>query len=209
MPINSIITVLIQFWRLSMNHLYRMLLTSFNDSCIFGIVLLGSLAIVLRRLSKFSLPVVAVELPLLALNDEQIDALPKELCATLLNGSSTTLPLLDVDGPASNLKERNRKKWFHWGIAMFKFSWNTLFTGFPIRSIIRRDRLVRAAICWLRKLFIEIVRSRWQMILNYCLYRWWGWCYRCAVFCCFGIFFWMCCTRCITFGSLNITLSFA
>lgn len=83
---------------------YRMLLTSFNDSCILAIVLLGSLDIVFKRLSRFSLPVVAVELPLFALNDEQIDALPKELYAILLNGSSTTLALFDVDGPASNLQ---------------------------------------------------------------------------------------------------------
>lgn len=77
-----------------------MLLTSFNDSCRLAIVLeLGSLEMVLSRLSRFSLP---VELPLLALNDEQIDALPNELYAIVLNrfdGSvSVTLLLFEVDG---------------------------------------------------------------------------------------------------------------
>lgn len=80
-----------------------MLLTSFNDSCKLAIVLeLGSFEMVFRRLSRFSLPVVVVELPLLALNDEQMDALPNELYAIVLNrlaGSvSTTLLLFDVDG---------------------------------------------------------------------------------------------------------------
>lgn len=56
-----------------------MLLTSFSDSCILAIALGGSFEIVFRRLSKFSLPVVVVELPLFVLNDEQIDALPNEL----------------------------------------------------------------------------------------------------------------------------------
>lgn len=79
-----------------------MLLTSFNDSCIWAIALLGSFEIVLRRLSRFSLPVVVVELPLLALNDEQMDALPNELYAIVLNkfagSDSMTLLLFDVDG---------------------------------------------------------------------------------------------------------------
>lgn len=77
-----------------------MLLTSFNDSCRLAIVLvLGSFEIVLRRLSRFSLP---VELPLFALNDEQIDALPNELYAIVLNklagSESVTLLLFEVDG---------------------------------------------------------------------------------------------------------------
>lgn len=79
-----------------------MLLTSFNDSCMFAIVFAESLEIVFRRLSIFSLPVVVVELPLFALNDEQIDAFPNELYAIVLNkfdGSvSTTLLHFDVDG---------------------------------------------------------------------------------------------------------------
>lgn len=79
-----------------------MLLTSFNDSCMVAIVLPGSFEIVLSKLSKFSLPVVVVELPLLALNDEQMDALPNELYAIVLNkfegSESITLLLFDVDG---------------------------------------------------------------------------------------------------------------
>lgn len=89
-----------------------MLLTSFNDSCIFAIVLLGSFEIVLRRLSRFSLPVVVVELPLLALNDEQMEALPNELYVTVLNSGSlsTTLLLFDVDGCSlSNLIKIKKK----------------------------------------------------------------------------------------------------
>lgn len=79
-----------------------MLLTSFNDSCILAIVWPGSLEMVLRRLSRFSLPVVVVELPLLALNDEHMEALPNELYAIVLNkfddSESMTLLLFDVDG---------------------------------------------------------------------------------------------------------------
>lgn len=82
--------------------MYRMLLTSFNESCMFAMVFPGSFEIVLRRLSRFSLPVVVVELPLLALNDEQIEALPNELYAIVLNrfdgSGSITLLLFDVDG---------------------------------------------------------------------------------------------------------------
>lgn len=90
--------------------LYRMLLTSFNDSCMVAIVLPGSFEIVLRRLSRFSFPVVVVELPLFALNDEQIDALPNELYAIVLNrfdgSGSMTLLLFDVDGCSiSNLEQ--------------------------------------------------------------------------------------------------------
>lgn len=86
-----------------------MLLASFNDSCILAFVSFDisiiCIDIFFRRLSGLSLPaVVVVELPLLALNDEQIDAFPKELYPILLNGSSTTLLLFDVDGPASNLQ---------------------------------------------------------------------------------------------------------
>lgn len=89
-----------------------MLLTSFNDSCIFAIVLPGSFEMVLRRLSRFSFPVVVVvELPLLALNDEQIDALPNELYAIVLNrfdgSGSMTLLHFDVDGcSTSNLQKK-------------------------------------------------------------------------------------------------------
>lgn len=81
-----------------------MLLTSLIDSCIFDIVLLGSFEIVFNRLSRFSLPVVVVELPLLALNDEQIEAFPKELYAILLNAgaSSIVLPVFDVDGNSTS-----------------------------------------------------------------------------------------------------------
>lgn len=54
----------------------RILLTSFSDSCKCAVTLDGSFEIVFSKLSKFSLP---VELPLFALNDELIDALPNEL----------------------------------------------------------------------------------------------------------------------------------
>lgn len=86
-----------------------MLLTSFNDSCIVAIVLPGSFEIVLSRLSRFSLPVVVVELPLLALNDEQIDALPNELYAIVLNkfdSESMTLLLFDVDGCSLSILQK-------------------------------------------------------------------------------------------------------
>lgn len=83
--------------------IYRILLTSFSDSCILVIVLFVSFDIDFNRLpiSMFSLPVVDVEPPLFALNVEHIDAFPNELYAILLKpdaDSSTVLPCLaDVD----------------------------------------------------------------------------------------------------------------
>lgn len=78
-----------------------MLFASFNDSCTCELV--GSLKNVFKRLSKFSLP---VELPLLALNDEQIDAFPNELYPILLNDGASSIILLFFDDEgcsASNL----------------------------------------------------------------------------------------------------------
>ena len=57
---------------------HLMLFTSFRDSWMF-MEADGSLEIVFRRLSRLSLSVALDDAPLLALNDEQIDAFPKEL----------------------------------------------------------------------------------------------------------------------------------
>lgn len=88
-----------------------MLLTSFTDSCRLDIVLMFvSFEMVLRRLSRFSLP---VELPLLALNEEQIDALPNELYAIELNrfvgSESTTLLLFNDDGCSRSILQQKLK----------------------------------------------------------------------------------------------------
>lgn len=70
----------------------------------------GSLAIVFNKLSRFSLPAVVVVLEepaLLLLNEEQIEALPNELYAALLNGTGSSTHFPEADGrSASNLDKR-------------------------------------------------------------------------------------------------------
>lgn len=156
-----------------------MLLTSFSDSCRLAIVLvLGSLEMVLRRLSRFSLP---VELPLFALNDEQIDALPNELYAIVLNrfdGSvSATLLLFEVDGcSVSSLRNENSLKYEIKTMVTRKIEVFRLLVNFGgLRIFIRWNGLIGAAASWLWIRSIGTIRSS-RMILYNCLYWRGGWC---------------------------------